>query len=108
MSIDEINVIKLKEMFDNKDDFILLDVREDIEVLTSQISKESIHIPMNQIPDRLNELDNKKEIIVHCKSGKRSAAVCKFLNSHDFSNIKNLKGVIKALSLVIDPSIIVF
>jgi len=94
-------------MLDNKQDFILIDVRTDYEVLVSKISDKSCHIPMNDIPSRINELDNNKEIIVYCKSGKRSARVCEYLNNNKFLNVYNLKGGILAWSKEIDSSILV-
>ena len=79
MSNMEKNVQELKVMLDNNEDFLLLDVRTENEVLVSKISDKSIHIPMNDIPNRLGELDSNKEIIVYCKSGKRSEKVCEYL-----------------------------
>ena len=105
--IKEIEVNDLNEKFNNKEDFILLDVRNLQEVMFSKINN-SIHIPMNEIPSRLDELDNKKEIIVQCKSGKRSAKVCEYLLTQNFTKIKNLKGGIIAWSEQIDPSIQVY
>ena len=55
-----------------------------------------------------NELDPNKEIIVQCKSGKRSARVCEFLLKNSFTNVKNLKGGILEWAKYIDPSIIVY
>jgi len=107
MSLNEINVHELKDMLDENIDFILLDVRNDNEVILSNISK-SIHIPMNIIPNRFTELDKSKEIIVYCKSGKRSAKVCEFLINNEFKNIKNLQGGILAWAEEIDSSIIVY
>ena len=89
----EKNVKELTSMLDNNIDFILLDVRTDHEVL---ISKKSYHIPMNDIPSKIDDLDKNKEIIVYCKSGKRSARVCEFLENNKFLNDYNLKGGILA------------
>ena len=105
--IDEISVSELQIKIKKENNFILLDVRNIHEVLFSKIDS-SIHIPMNEIPDRINELDSTKEIIVQCKSGKRSAKVCEFLLNNNFSNVKNLKGGIIAWSEEIDSSIIVY
>ena len=63
MSNIEKKVEELKTMLDNNEDFILLDVRTENEVLVSKISNKSIHIPMNEIPNRLTELNSNKEII---------------------------------------------
>tara|TARA_B110000438_G_scaffold267603_1_gene282554 strand:+ start:418 stop:735 length:318 start_codon:yes stop_codon:yes gene_type:complete len=103
----EIDVKTLNEKILSSNDFILLDVRNDNEVFLSKIDS-SIHIPMNEIPKRMNELDESKEIIVQCKSGKRSARVCEFLLDNNFKNVKNLKGGIIAWSKEIDPSITVY
>ena len=73
-----ITVTELKKYFENDKDFILLDVRENFELEIASISH-SIHIPMKDIPNRVNELDKNKEIIIICKSGVRSAKVCEFL-----------------------------
>ena len=100
-----ISVNELKNLDDNKEDFILLDVRTDAEVLQSKIPIDSMHIPMNEIPNRIIELDKNKNIIVYCKSGKRSQRVCDYLIQNNFSNIKNLRGGIIAWSQYVDPSI---
>ena len=63
----EKNVQELKSMLNSDKDFTLLDVRTDNEVLISKISDKSYHIPMSDIPSRINELDSNKEIIVYCR-----------------------------------------
>ena len=103
----EKNVQELKSMLDNNDDFILLDVRTEYEVLISKISDKSCHIPMNDIPSKISELDTNKEIIVYCKSGKRSAKVCEYLENNNFPTTYNLKGGILSWAKEIDSSIIV-
>ena len=105
--IKEITVKELKNKFDNNEDFMLLDVRNIQEVLFSKING-SIHIPMNEIMSRINELDCNKEIIIQCKSGKRSARVCEYLMTQNFKNVKNLTGGIIAWSDEIDNSIQVY
>ena len=79
-------------MFDNDSDFTLLDVRTENEVLLSTISSSSIHIPMNEIPTKIDNIEKNKELIIYCKSGKRSAKVCEYLKKNDFPNVKNLTG----------------
>ena len=103
----EIDVKTLNLKLSNKEDFILLDVRTEQEVFISKI-KGSIHMPMNDVPSRMTELDKEKEIIVQCKSGKRSAKICEFLSNNSFNNVKNLRGGIIAWSEEIDSSIIVY
>tara|TARA_B100000686_G_C16667243_1_gene904269 strand:+ start:977 stop:1300 length:324 start_codon:yes stop_codon:yes gene_type:complete len=107
MMIKEIDVDVLKEKLSNNDDFILLDVRTDSEYYLSRI-KGSIHIPMQLVPQKLDDLDKNKEIIVQCKSGKRSAKVCEFLLNNNFKNVKNLAGGILDWAKKIDPYITVY
>ena len=107
MIFKEIDVHKLNELFNLKKDIILVDVRTDQEVLLSKIDQ-SIHIPMQEISVRYNELDKNKEIIVQCKSGKRSAKVCEFLIQNGYCDVKNLAGGILAWAKHIDNSIIVY
>lgn len=105
--IQEIDVKTLNEKISNKDNFILLDVRTDSEYFLSNIEG-AIHIPMNDIPNKLNTIDKNKEIIVQCKSGKRSAKVCQFLLNNNYENVRNLKGGIIAWANEIDPTIMVY
>ena len=105
--IQEIDVKTLNEKISNKENFILLDVRTDSEYFLSNIEG-AIHIPMNDIPNKLNTLDKDKEIIVQCKSGKRSAKVCQFLLNNNYESVRNLKGGIIAWANEIDPTIMVY
>ena len=82
-----ISVNELKNLNENNEKFILLDVRTDAEVLQSKIPIDSIHIPMNEIPNRIIELDKNQNIIVYCKSGKRSQRVCDYLIQNSFKII---------------------
>ena len=105
--IEEITVSELNKKISKKEDFILLDVRTDSEYYLSSIEG-SVHIPMNNVPNKLDSLESDKEIIVQCKSGVRSARICEFLLQKGYSNIKNLQGGIVAWAEQIDPSIIVY
>lgn len=81
----------------------LLDVREDWERAIASVEP-VVHIPMGQVEARLGELDQNTEIVVLCRSGRRSLEVAKFLNNSGFKAI-NLAGGILAWSRDIDPSI---
>lgn len=91
----EITATELKQLKDNKIDFQLIDVREEYEFDEVNINGELI--PMGDIMDNLDKISKDKQVVVHCRSGKRSATVIGALeNQHGFTNLYNLKGGILA------------
>jgi rhodanese-related sulfurtransferase len=80
----------------------LLDVREPQEYDICHIPN-SVLIPMQQIPQRLHELNKKQEIVVICHHGMRSAQVGMFLEQNGFENIINLMGGVAAWAEDVDP-----
>ncbi len=99
----EITVQELKEMMDAKSDFQLIDVREEMEFEHCNIGGQLI--PMGTIMDHLDEIAADKKVILHCKSGRRSATVVQILESKGFTNLYNLQGGILAWSDQIDPTV---
>jgi rhodanese-related sulfurtransferase len=83
---------------------LVLDVREGWELNVARIP-DVLHIPMNEIPARLSELDKDREIVVMCRSGGRSMQVAQFLARNGFQSVANLSGGILAWSRDIDPSV---
>lgn len=75
----------------NKDDFILVDVREEKEVKEKRIPG-SLWIPLGQIEENLNKLDKEKEIAIHCHSGARSYKGYLILKHKGFPKSKNVDG----------------
>jgi len=101
--IPEISVEEFKQRLDARDDLFILDVREPHEY---QICNLKGHlIPLNDLPRRVNELDSSKEMVVHCRSGVRSAKAVEFLHQAGFTKAKNLAGGILAWSDRIDPKV---
>jgi len=86
---------------------LVLDVREPWEVALARLPQ-SVHIPMGQIPDRLDELDRNDEIVVLCHHGARSRQVGAFLCQNGFRRVINLTGGIDAWSAVVDPGVTVY
>ncbi len=82
----------------------LLDCREPMEVEIASIAG-AVHIPMSQIPARLEELDLDGEIIVFCHSGIRSQDVAGFLEEQGFTQVHNMLGGIDAWSHEVDPRV---
>ncbi|MFW6022387.1 MAG: CoA-disulfide reductase [Halanaerobiaceae bacterium] len=85
----------------DRDKTIILDVREPIEVKFGKI-EDSVNIPLNDLRDRLDELDKDKEIAVYCAVGLRGYVACRILEGHGFENAKNLAGGFKLYSSVQD------
>ncbi|HFI0403391.1 TPA: FAD-dependent oxidoreductase [Streptococcus suis] len=83
---------------------ILLDVRNPGEVANGQF-KEFIHIPLDQLRERIGELDNSKEYIVSCHSGLRSYIAERMLKEHGFS-VKNLDGAFSLYKMALPENII--
>ncbi len=102
--VPEITPVELKQMMDEGRDFRLVDVREPHEYDICRIPG-SVLIPLGDVPARMNELDSAQEIVVHCRSGARSARAVEFLRKAGFSRIHNLKGGILAWSDQVDPSV---
>ncbi len=101
--VPEISVEELKQRLDAKEDFVLLDVREPHEYNICNLN--GILIPLNDLPRRMNELDPGKEMVVHCRSGARSARAVGFLQQAGFTKAKNLAGGILAWADRIDPKV---
>lgn len=98
-----INVYELKELIDTKQDFQLIDVREKSEFEVCDLGGELI--PMNTIPSQVNNISKTKQVIIHCRSGKRSADVINYLEkNHGYTNLFNLEGGILAWADEIDES----
>jgi adenylyltransferase/sulfurtransferase len=91
----EITVQELKKLVDEKANFQLIDVREQHEFDEANLN--GLLIPMGEVMDHLDEIAKDKQVVVHCRSGKRSATVINALESqHGFTNLYNLKGGILA------------
>ena len=100
----EVTVTELREGLQTND-MVLIDVRESYERDIAKI-EEAEHLPMGDILDRATEIPRDKKVVVHCRSGQRSAAVIDALEKeHQFENLYNLKGGILAWSDEIDSSI---
>lgn len=98
----EITVQELKAMQDSGEDFQLLDVREPHEYDIANLNGELI--PMQQVPEAGDKIAKDKKVIVHCRSGARSAQAIKFWeDKHGLDNLYNLKGGILAWAREIDP-----
>jgi len=101
-SVPEMTPRELKQRLDRGDDLFVLDVREPHEYQICNIN--GYLLPLGDLPKRVHELDSSREIVAHCRSGKRSADAAEFLRKAGFRKIWNLKGGILQWADEVDPS----
>ncbi len=100
----ELSAQELKLYLDNtKATSFLLDVRQPWEYDVCKLEN-STSMPMSQIPVRLNELDQNREIIVICHHGIRSRSVGRYLEQAGFTNIINLSGGVDQWAKTVDKT----
>lgn len=97
--IEEVTVEELIALQKEPEKLLVLDVREPSEY--DEDNMQGKLIPLGQLPDRIAELDPEQMIVVHCKSGGRSARAVAYLSSMGFKKVKNLKGGITAWRQVV-------
>lgn len=99
--VEELTVRELKERLQG-DGTVVLDVREPWEIAICALSG-TLNIPMGEIPARLDDLPQDKDIAVFCHHGNRSLAVAEYLKRSGFEKIYNVAGGIAAWAQEIDP-----
>jgi rhodanese-related sulfurtransferase len=82
---------------------LLLDVRQDWETQLCRLPN-AVHIPIEELELRVEELNSQDEIVVYCHQGVRSAAVAEYLRSLGFRDVSNLSGGLDLWARTIDPS----
>ncbi len=100
----DIEPLELKARLDRGDRLLIVDVREPQEYKICRLPGSKL-IPLGELPRRLQELDSADEIVVHCRSGQRSAKAVKLLQQAGFRKVRNLRGGILAWSDQVDPSV---
>jgi rhodanese-related sulfurtransferase len=101
----EISAVELKERLDKGEDIQIIDVREPNEYDVAKIPDSKL-IPLGQVVARMDEIDQSRETVVHCKGGGRSARAIEALQRAGYSgSLSNLRGGITAWSNDVDPSV---
>lgn len=101
MDIVQLGSAELKAWMDEERMFCLLDVRTDEETAVCSLPN-ALHIPMNLIPLRQNELPDDVPLVVYCHHGIRSLHTAMYLADAGFENLYNLQGGIDAWAAEID------
>ncbi len=104
LKVKEITVAELEALKMQGKPFQLIDVREPYEYEIAHMNGELI--PLGQIEDSVDRITSDRQVIVHCRSGVRSAqAIDKLEKRFGFRNLYNLKGGILAYADQVDPSL---
>jgi adenylyltransferase/sulfurtransferase len=105
-SVREKSAVDVAAMRAAGEPFLLLDVREPAEWEAARIEG-ALLVPLGELAARLGELEDWKtrRVVVHCRSGARSAKAAKLLQQHGFGDVWNLAGGIQAWSLTVDPRV---
>ena len=101
--MDEITPQALKERLDRGERPVLVDVRQDWETKLCRLDN-SVHIPIEEIEFRTEELNPEDDIVVYCHQGVRSAAVANYLRQLGFKRAVNLAGGLESWARSVDPS----
>lgn len=98
----EISPQELKARLDRNEPLLLLDVRQDWETKLCRLPN-AVHIPIEEIELRVEELNPADDIVVYCHQGVRSGAVAELLRSLGFESVRNLAGGLDDWARAIDP-----
>ena len=93
--VKEISTLELENWISNGEDFQIIDVRETSEY--EQINISAHLIPLGEVIARNHEIEREKKVVIHCRSGARSAKAIRQLEEIGFDNLYNLKGGILAI-----------
>ncbi len=89
--MNEINCSELKEKINNKENIILVDVREVYEYESGNIG--GINVPTSSIQSEYKKIPKDKDVVVYCRTGARSSMVINFLEQNfGYKNLINLNG----------------
>src|SRR6266849_6599288 len=100
----EITAHELRKEWDRNPGLVVLDVREPHEAEIASIAGTRL-IPLNELPQRLHDLDGHAEHVTHCYHGMRSLKALEILKASGFPKVRSLKGGIDAWSTGVDPGV---
>ncbi len=101
MTVPDISVQELDALRKANADVFILDVRNPDEYAVCNLGGHLI--PLNELPERLNELNPEQHIVIHCHAGGRSRRATEYLMQQGFKQVFNLRGGITAWANEIDP-----
>lgn len=103
----EMTALELNEYITKNPNIVLIDVRESWEYSVVSI-KDSIHIPISEIQNRMHDFKEEQTIVFICHHGIRSRMVGNYFQQNDFENIINLRGGIDSWAKTVDNKMAVY
>ena len=103
----EMTALELNEYITKNSNIVLIDVRESWEYSVVSI-KNSIHIPISEIQNRMHDFKEDQTIVFICHHGIRSRMVGNYFQQNDFENIINLRGGIDSWAKTVDNKMAVY
>ena len=103
----EMTALELNEYIANNSNIVLIDVRETWEYNIAYI-KDSIHIPISEIQNRMHDFNEDETIVFICHHGVRSRMVGNYFQQNDYENIINLRGGIDSWAKTVDNQMAVY
>lgn len=103
-AVREISATELKQRIDAGTKVALIDVREEYEWDIANLADFGARlIPLGDVAERASEIDRDADVVVYCRSGKRSESAIRHLQAQGFTNLLNLRGGINAWATDVDP-----
>ena len=90
--IKEISATDLRRLLEDQDHFELVDIRTTTEI-SRGVLPNALTLPMHMVPLKLSYFaESPRQIVIYCRTGSRSAQVCRFLNQQGINNVISLRG----------------
>lgn len=102
--IEELTARQVAERLRGPNPPLLVDVREPWEQQTAAIDG-AYHVPLGQLPSRIDELPRDRAIVLHCHHGGRSMQAARWLEAQGYSRLANMDGGIDAWSLTVNEAV---
>jgi adenylyltransferase/sulfurtransferase len=102
--VEQVTPGDLKARLERGDDMQLIDVREPFEWNIAHLEGARL-LPMAEVPDRLNTIDRDRQVVLYCKTGRRSQRAAEFLLDSGFARVAHLAGGIYRWADEVDPTV---
>ena len=104
--VPEITPLDLEQRIAAGDTPLLVDVREPYEAKIADLPETGqLRIPTGEFPERFQEIDRDRDIVVYCRSGARSARAVRLMLDAGYERVWNLEGGVLKWRTDVDPSL---